>query len=291
MDRVSVNEKTAFNCTEDDLPFYIDCLHRKIQKSSPQPIYHYHEKIELLYCIKGELEVTLFSHPVILKKGDCLYLAPNTPHATSAASNSNEHICVKFLSSVIHVPSSRRIPPENYYISLTPDHKLFKADEDNSELFRKLFFSCIENFSHDDYFKRLILRADIMQIMGYVFENTIIDEVVKPADNISTVFLNVLDYIDKNTSTITLEEASDYCLLSYSYFSRTFKSIFGVSFSKYVIKKRIKNSLKLMQEASMSLNDIALECGFSNLSHFIKCFNNEMGMTPKQFRTTIAAKK
>ena len=160
MARVSVNEKTAFNCTEDDLPFYIDCLHRKIQKSSPQPIYHYHEKIELLYCIKGELEVTLFSHPVILKKGDCLYLAPNTPHATSAASNSNEHICVKFLSSVIHVPSSRRIPPENYYISLTPDHKLFKADEDNSELFRKLFFSCIENFSHDDYFKPSLKRGD-----------------------------------------------------------------------------------------------------------------------------------
>lgn len=282
-----VNENKPFNQDNDNLSVFVDCIYRRISKKTPAAIYHYHKNIELLYCVEGELEVTLLSRSIILKEGDFIYLAPNTPHATYAHGETNEHICVKFLSSVIHVLSSRKIPPEDYFVSLTSDYELFRCNRADQDKIHDLFFSCIENFSHDDYFKRLLLCANIMQIMSYVFNHTVNRKKEETSKTISDTFLSVLDYIDKNYASVTLEDAANFCSLSYSYFSRTFKSIFNISFSNYVIKKRVEKSLALISDSNLSLNDIALECGFSNLSHFIKCFNEEKGMTPKKFRTIV----
>ncbi|MBO7519501.1 MAG: cupin domain-containing protein, partial [Clostridia bacterium] len=159
MERKSVNEKIPFNKKPDDFSVYTDCIYRKISKKSPPAIYHFHEEIELLFCDEGELEVTLFSKSIILKPGDFLYLAPNTRHATTAHSDTNVHICIKFISAMIHVPSSRKIPSVDYYISLTPEYELFRGNSQSGKYIRDLFFSCIDNYSHDDYFKRLALRA------------------------------------------------------------------------------------------------------------------------------------
>ncbi|MBO4432081.1 MAG: AraC family transcriptional regulator [Clostridia bacterium] len=291
MQQKPIKEQVAFNNNEANMPVYIDCIYRRISKKTPDPIYHYHESIELLYCVEGELEVTLYSKSVILREGDFIYLAPNTPHATLSHSQTNEHICLKFLSSTIHVPSSRRMPPEDYYISLIDDHEYFQKNDSDSEYIRKLFFDAYKDFSHENYFKRLHLSASIMLLMSYVFSRaaSFINE--ETLNSVPHVFLEVLDFIEKNYATITLEDAANFCSLSYSYFSRTFKSLFGISFSNYVIKKRIEKSLALISGSSLSLNDIALECGFANLSHFIKCFSEEKGMTPKKLRKIITKEK
>ena len=291
MDRESVNEKIAFNRKEEDLPVYFDCFKRSISSKTPEPIYHYHDNIELLYCIKGELEITLFSKTVILREGDFIYIAPNTPHSSYAHTEKNEHFCLKFLSSVLHVPSSRKLPTEDYFVSLVNSYEYFPREADGDGYIKDLFFDCYNNFSHENYFKRLRLRADIMLIMSYIFDKTTSIENKETLKSIPPIFLDVLDYIDRNYATVTLEDAANFCSLSYSYFSRTFKSAFGISFSNYIIKKRIEKSLLMISGSNLSLNDIALECGFANLSHFIKCFNEEKGMTPKKLRTVLTNNK
>ena len=291
MQQKAINERIAFNNDGNDMPVYIDCIYRRISKETPEPIYHYHESIEMLYCVEGQLEVTLFSKSIILSKGDFIYLSPNTPHATLSHSETNEHICLKFIPATIHVPSSRRMPPEDYFISLISDYEYFPNNNTDSEYINKLFFDCYRDFSHENYYKRLHLNASIMLLMSYVFAHTESFMNEETLSAIPHVFLEALDYIEQNYATITLEDAANFCSLSYSYFSRTFKSLFGMSFSNYVIKKRIEKSLALISSSNLSLNDIALECGFSNLSHFIKCFNEEKGVTPKKLRTIITKGK
>ena len=287
MQQRAINERIAFNNKEKNIPVYIDCIYRRISKKTPEPIYHYHESIEMLYCVEGELKVTLFSKSIILKRGDFIYIAPNTPHATNSHSEANEHICLKFIPSTIHVASSRKLPPEDYFISLVSNYEYFPHNDADFEYIKKLFFDCYENYSHENYFKRLHLNGCIMLLMSYVFDHTAKFLDKESLSSVPHVFLEVLDYIEKNYATIKLEDAANFCSLSYSYFSRTFKSIFGISFANYVIKKRIEKSLLFIADSNLSLNDIALECGFANLSHFIKCFNEEKGMTPKKLRTII----
>lgn len=288
MERNLVHEKGAFNCPENNLPFYIDCLDRKIKKKAPASIYHYHDKIELLYCLEGELEITLFSKSIVLKPGDFIYLAQNTPHATTAYSDTNRHICIKFANQIIHVPSSRNIPSEEYFVSLLSDYEVFTSNDENREQIYNLFVSSYENFSHDDYFKRLTLCSNIMAIMAYIFKETTENSEKSVKKNTLNNFSTLFEYIDENFATITLEDAARYCAMSYSYFSRNFKSEFGISFTNFVTKKRVEKSLDYLSKSDMSLNDVALECGFSNLSHYIKCFNQEKGLTPKKFRSITA---
>lgn len=290
MDSRAVNEKRTFWLADDKLAFYMECLHVKMEKKAPISIYHYHENIEFLFCASGNVGVKLPNEIITLNPGDFIYFKPNTPHSTFANSDSNEHICIKFLPSVIHVPSSRKIPPVGYFISLTPDYCVLRAEPDSKDRIRDLFFSSSQNYSHTDYFKRLIFRANIMELMAYVFRKSVMVPKEKAGEMIPDVFLNVLDYVDKNYATVTLEEAANFCSLSYSYFSRTFKEVFNISFSNYVIKKRIEKSLSLISNSDLSLNDVSLECGFSNLSHFIKCFNQEKGITPKKFRKIVVKK-
>lgn len=289
LNKKPVHESKPFNCDEQKLSFYMECLHRKIQKSGPPSIYHYHDNLELLYCIDGELEITLFSESVILKEGDFIFISQNTPHATTAHSNYNEHFCIKFSKQMLHIPSSRTIPPEEYFISLLNEYEFFSCDEKNKDYIYNLFLSSFENFSHDDYYKRLTLGANIMLLMSFVFQNSA-NKTAKPISEISKKFANVLEYINTNCSTITLEQAANFCSMSYSYFSRNFKSEFGISFTNYVTKKRIEKSLDFLSNSTLSLNDIALECGFSNLSHYIKCFSEEKGMTPRKFRSIVSRK-
>lgn len=285
MNRDLVNEKIAFNHKGGQIPFYIDCIYRKIHKKGPPSIYHYHDKVELLYCVQGELEIVLFSESIVLKEGDFICISKNTPHATMSYSDYNEHICIKFDNTILHVPSSRKIPSEEYFLSLLDNYELFHSEKENHNYIRQLFFSCIENFSHDDYYKRLPLRASIMLIMSFIFKNSSNTKIQKTTTKIANNFSKVFEYIDSNYATVTLEDAAKFCSMSYSYFSRTFKAETGVSFSNYVIKKKVEKSLELLSNEEMSLNAIALECGFSNLSHYIKCFSEEKGITPKKFRS------
>ncbi len=281
-----INEKKAFNYPkESDLPFYMHCLNRVIYNHGPAPIYHYHDKIELIYCAAGELEVHLFSEVVTLKPGDFIYIAPNIPHKIVAKSETNHHIVLQFLNQILHVPSSRNIPSVEYYLSLLDNFELFRCQKETDSQFSALFFDSLENYSHNDFAKRLALRANIMSIMSYIIKQ----RAVVPASISNTkdadFFAKLEPYITEKCPTITLSEAAKYCTMNYSYFSRNFKSVFGVPFSSYVIKKRIEKSMDLLSSSSMTLDEIAIECGFSDLSYFIKCFKQERGITPKKFRT------
>ena len=284
-----VHEKKAFDRDENSLPFYMDCIYRKIHNYDPPSIHHYHDKIELLYCVKGKLDVILFSESTVLNEGDFICISQNVPHTAVSYSDYNEHICVKFTSQILHVPSSRKIPSEEYFVSLLKKHEVFSTSYENRDYIHSLFSSCIDNFSHDDYYKRLALRANIMLIMSYIFKKSTNPKIRKPISKMSDNFSRVFEYIDSHYASVSLEEAAKHCSMSYSYFSRNFKAETGISFSNYIKKKKVDKSLDLLSNSDMSLNAIALECGFSNLSHYIKCFNEEKGITPKKFRS-IATK-
>ena len=68
---------------------------------------------------------------------------------------------------------------------------------------------------------------------------------------------------------------------------RSFKSAYGLTPSEYRRQRRIEQSLPLFVGAS-SLTDIALECGFSDQSHFVREFKAVFGLTPGAYRRVVA---
>lgn len=93
------------------------------------------------------------------------------------------------------------------------------------------------------------------------------------------------NYIDKDFVSIkSIEEVAMNCGISEYHFYRLFKQILGVSPYQYLLKKKLNYSVQLAKEQSLNFSDIAVICGFSDLSAFSKSFKKEFGISPTQYR-------
>ena len=68
------------------------------------------------------------------------------------------------------------------------------------------------------------------------------------------------------------------------YMGRLFKKEVGVSFSEYCNDLRLEKSEKLLLSSDIKIIDIALECGFNNVSYFNRLFKSRHGISPEGYR-------
>ncbi|WP_418124759.1 helix-turn-helix domain-containing protein [Chryseobacterium sp. PTM-20240506] len=52
-------------------------------------------------------------------------------------------------------------------------------------------------------------------------------------------------------------------------------------------KLKVNQSLGFLHRNYGFLTDVALECGFSDQSHFIRCFRENMGVPPLKYRNLL----
>jgi AraC family transcriptional regulator len=71
---------------------------------------------------------------------------------------------------------------------------------------------------------------------------------------------------------------------SRTHFLRIFRASTGYSPHQWLTHLRIEEAKTLVQKASNSLIDIALECGFSSHGHFSNTFRRIVGVTPREYR-------
>jgi AraC family transcriptional regulator len=92
-------------------------------------------------------------------------------------------------------------------------------------------------------------------------------------------YMNV--HLNENVSLATISEELG---ISQYYFCRLFKQSTGMTPHAYLIQQRVNRSKQLLKQRELTINDIAIECGFANPSHFAKHFRNHTGISPKEFR-------
>ncbi len=96
---------------------------------------------------------------------------------------------------------------------------------------------------------------------------------------------NAILYIKEHYSeNLKLEQVAAYVGLNPSYFSSVFKSELNISFSHYLMQKRIEAACILLLRSNSPLSDIAASVGIENQSYFSHVFREHMGMSPKEYR-------
>lgn len=99
---------------------------------------------------------------------------------------------------------------------------------------------------------------------------------------------NVIDYLHANYARkVTVGEMAGVMALSPSHFSRLFKRETGKTPLEYLIQIRLKQASKLLRAGDKSLTRVAMECGFSSLSHFSTCFFQRYNATPSEYRKAL----
>ena len=98
-------------------------------------------------------------------------------------------------------------------------------------------------------------------------------------------YKSVISYMEHNyNQPITLQDLADTIPCNSQYLCRFFKDIAGVSPIQYLLNYRIQKACILLETTNNPVLDIALDCGFENVSYFIRKFKEIMCCTPKAYR-------
>lgn len=69
-----------------------------------------------------------------------------------------------------------------------------------------------------------------------------------------------------------------------NYISQLIKKTTGLPLHKYLIHVRLQKAVSLLNNTSLSINDVALECGFCDLAYFSGYFKRAFKVSPSNFR-------
>jgi AraC-like DNA-binding protein len=102
------------------------------------------------------------------------------------------------------------------------------------------------------------------------------------------VLEHLIEYVDAHLKiTPSLSEIGLRVGLSPSHFAKKFRQSTGLSFHRFVNRRRIVASLESLKDRSKSLAHTALELGFSSQSHMTRLFSDTTGMTPAKFQKQV----
>lgn len=87
---------------------------------------------------------------------------------------------------------------------------------------------------------------------------------------------------------ISVRDIASHVSLSLYYFSKRFREETDVTPYNYLTGVRLKNAMRMLLETDLTVEQIADECAFCSSANFIRCFRQNTGMTPSQFRRGIA---
>lgn len=87
-------------------------------------------------------------------------------------------------------------------------------------------------------------------------------------------------------SSLTLAELARQARLSPYHFLRVFERLTGLTPHQYILRARLREAAARITAEPAKVLDVALDCGFGDVSNFNRSFRAEFGESPRAFRAT-----
>jgi len=153
--------------------------------------------------------------------------------------------------------------------------------------FREILRTLSDLFS--SFCKRDLKPEAQMSIMIGNLLLSLFDHTSTGAASASDGIRKVTSYLTQNFSkSISLAEMADMAGLSLYHFNRKYKKETGVTPHQFLLSTRMSAAKYYLSNTTMTIQEIALSCGFEDESAFCYSFRKREGKTPKQFRTGSA---
>ncbi len=93
--------------------------------------------------------------------------------------------------------------------------------------------------------------------------------------------IDILDFLSQNYMyEFSLEELANFTGRSLATFKRDFKKVSDLTPQKWLIQKRLEAAYEKMKEGGKKVQDVYVEVGFKNPSHFTTAFKRQYGIPP-----------
>ncbi len=265
----------------EDFPFElynVDEYHPKYEMAI-----HWHTNLEVIRVLEGELTLTLDHRPMTLTVGEVAFVNSETVHGATpkncvyqcivfnlAFLKTGNGECDGFIDDIL----SRSVflsehPTDGEIVALT--HEIFDkiAGRKSGARFQVLglFLQLLGEFQQKKLF------------ISHLPPSSVQDE--KKVVKLKSALQYIRQHFDKD---VALEDMAAVAGLSCKYFCKFFKDMTGTTPVNYLMTYRIERAARKLLGTDLTVTQIAYECGFNDVSYFIKTFKTFKGVSPKEYR-------
>lgn len=249
---------------------------------------HYHPEIQITLIKRGS-GVRLIGDQVLpFGPGTMMMISENVPHVFKSEPSEDgqmvEAISLYFNREAFG-PKFFSIPEMQ---SVGNFLNLSKGGWDIGGATRAFVELKINQISQMDGFDRVIVLLEILRALSKSASLTALNPNQRDyyLDRRDSERLNqVFDYVFSNfDKPIQLKEMAEMTHFTVNGFCRYFKNKTRRSFVTFLNEVRISKAMEQLRAKDWSVSRVAMESGFSNLSHFNRQFKAIHGMTPTDYR-------
>lgn len=242
--------------------------------------FHWHMQHELICVHSGTLHLSVDGIPICLKQGDAMLIADEAVHGGTPVDCVYE--CAVFdLDRFLPDSGTCRREIEQLLSSGIKLQAFLAAETKAAVLAVQLFQESHKNQNGYEF----LITGLLWQLIGTILRDKsyqpIGDERSEKAEQIKAVLRLIrTNYSEK----LTLRDLAAVASLEPKYFCRIFRRITGRTPVNYLNYYRIECASELLCTTHRSITEIALACGFNDVSYFNRSFRLYKGMTAGAFR-------
>lgn len=261
-----------------DFPFefyHVDSSHPRYEMA-----YHWHVEYEIIRILTGTLHVTMDEKEFTATPGDIVFVNSGILH--SGIPSDCVYQCIVFDMNAF----LKNNPRCSTYIKQIIDHSAFVYHHftPKNQQIHQIVWDIFNAMESQKTGYELIVFGELYHFFGVVFSEKLYfsDSPQNRRDYRKIMQLKkVLDYMEANySSPVTLEQLSASVNMSPKYFCRFFYQMTHRTPIDYLNYQRIEHASYQLATTDTSVTEVAYNCGFNDLSYFIKTYKKYKGITP-----------
>lgn len=225
---------------------------------------HSHDYHQLVLPLKGSMEMEINSTSESIVNDKVAIIPANTEHAYSVKGD-NRFIVADVPSALS--PALAKLPPFIKMDRGLSQYLLFLENE---------LETYISNPTHVGNQRNRQMILLFVQLLTDRFGQVL---------NVDNRLITASEFIDSRLDrTISLAEIATVANLSVRQLTELFRRYFDMSPKQYLLEQRMQLAWRLLNETSLSVQQVSERCGYTNLSAFSSRFSDHYGLPPTKLR-------
>jgi len=254
--------------------------------------YHFHPQYELTLIVKGKGKRFVGKNMAGFDSGDLVFLGSDLPHSWKSEhavqTETVQSVVVQFEKNFLGAEFFEK--PE-----LAEINNLLKLSaygihfiNDNAAVAGEKMKLLAKQ---ENAFRKMSMLLEILYDLAKSGDYVLLDQdgTVAQQHNSHKERVNAaLGYIvDNFRNDIVLNKVASLANMTPNAFCKYFKKMTNKTFVETVIDYRISFAIQQLIATDKAVSEIAMESGFSDISHFYKLFKKRMNMSPLNYRNSF----
>lgn len=242
----------------------------------------YHKDLEMFLTLEGSTTLVVDGETWETKPGVLYFINPYQIHSMHVATLPSRYDCLVIPMSLLTLPSGHATMTD--LIGPIFNGTLSFARQTQDPILIDLFLRITASYAQKEQnaaaiMAYLLLLLDRSQRIGILTESEF---------SPTLPIRKAIDYIQSNfNKRILLRDIARSVGMNEKYFCSYFKKHTLTTPITYLTMLRIRHAKILLRERKLTVLEVALSCGFDNVSFFIRQFKAATGQTPGQYRKTV----